>query len=190
MWSNNGGGTEVVGVQLWAEPELPQQAGREEPRERVKTEEYLALTSEAVPVSANIEVGVTAILERLKKEHDNAKAVKADDAEVPVYLWDCAVVGREPLDVEAKALATLWQFMMRVYCRRLWKDIRQHMARTFGKSWTTKIITMGDAPVHQSAAKEANAMREILWRATANDWFEYPAGSRLLFFRFPPRYAT
>ena len=58
-----------------------------------------------------------------------------------------------PLDVEAKALATLRQFMMRVYCRRLWKDIRQHMARAFGKSWTTKIITIGDAPVHQSAAK-------------------------------------
>ena len=33
-------------------------------------------------------------------------------------------------------------------------------------------------------------MREILWRATNNNWFEYPAGSQLLFFWFPARYAT
>jgi hypothetical protein len=29
----------------------------------------------------------------LKKEHDLAKAVKSDDAEVPVFLWDNAVCG-------------------------------------------------------------------------------------------------
>ena len=33
-------------------------------------------------------------------------------------------------------------------------------------------------------------MREILWRAINNDWFEYPAESQLLFFQFPARYAT
>ena len=32
------------------------------------------------------------------------------------------------------------------------------------------------------------AMREIVWRLAWNKWFEYPAGSRLLYFRFPGRY--
>ena len=27
-----------------------------------------------------------------------------------------------------------------------------------------------------------------MWQAGENDWFEYPAGSRLIFFRFPERY--
>ncbi len=31
-------------------------------------------------------------------------------------------------------------------------------------------------------------MREILWQAAENDWFEYPMGSRQLHFCFPARY--
>ncbi len=40
------------------------------------------------------------LLDKVKKEHDLAKAVKADDAQVPVYLWDKAVCRKEPLDGE------------------------------------------------------------------------------------------
>jgi hypothetical protein len=129
-----------------------------------------------------------AILEKLKKEHYDAKAVKADDAEVPVHLWDQAVFGRAPTEMEAKALDTLRQFLMRVYCHRLWKEIRQHMAQAFGNKWATQLAPDGETAAHQRAVKEATALREILWRATNNDWFEYPAGSRLIFFRFPTRY--
>ena len=35
---------------------------------------------------------------------------------------------------------------------------------------------------------EMEAIREIVWRAAWNEWFEYPTGSRLLYFRFPKRY--
>ena len=149
-------------------------------------------TSNPVPESCRVEIVVPAILKRVKEEHNNAKAVKADDAEVPVHLWDCAVMGRETVEIEAKALATLRQFLMRVYCRRLWREIRQHMGKSFGKNWTTGLVKDDGKPrhQHQAAVKEANAMREILWRATNNDWFEYPAGSRLLFFWFPARYTT
>ena len=31
-------------------------------------------------------------------------------------------------------------------------------------------------------------MREIVWRAANNGWFEYPLGSRLHYFRFPVKY--
>jgi hypothetical protein len=46
------------------------------------------------------------ILDKVRVEHDMAKAVKANDAQVPVYLWDKAVCGREPTDRESKALST------------------------------------------------------------------------------------
>ena len=35
---------------------------------------------------------------------------------------------------------------------------------------------------------ELDAMRDILWRASHNSWFEYPSGSRLIHFRFPKKY--
>jgi hypothetical protein len=47
------------------------------------------------------------MFEKLKKEHDLAKAVKADDAKVPVYLWDEAVCREKPLERKAKALTIL-----------------------------------------------------------------------------------
>jgi hypothetical protein len=36
--------------------------------------------------------------------------------------------------------------------------------------------------------KEKEAMRSLLWHATEALWFEYNAGSRLYYFRFPLRY--
>ncbi len=47
------------------------------------------------------------ILDKVRAEHDMAKAVKANDAQIPVYLWDEAVCGREPTYRESKALSTL-----------------------------------------------------------------------------------
>ena len=40
----------------------------------------------------------------------------------------------------------------------------------------------------QHVAVEIKACREIMWRASENKWFEYSAGSRLMYFRFPDRY--
>ena len=82
-----------------------------------------AVTSNPVPESRQEETAVPAILKRVKEEHGNAKAVMADDVKVPVHFWDCAVMGGETVEVEAKALATLRQFLMRVYCRQLWREI-------------------------------------------------------------------
>ena len=169
MWTGNGGVKEErKDNQRWTEPKLPQQA--EEGRMLMDSEEVEGSAECAVPIPANAatsnpvpearrsEIVVPAILKRVKEEHDNAKAVKADDAEVPVHLWDCAVMGRETVEVEAKALATLRQFLMRVYCCRLWREIRQHMGKSFGKGWTTRLAKDGGKPrhQHQAAVKEAN----------------------------------
>jgi hypothetical protein len=40
----------------------------------------------------------------------------------------------------------------------------------------------------ESLVQEIEAILEILTRTAENDWFEYPAGSRLLYFCFPQRY--
>jgi hypothetical protein len=84
---------------------------------------------------------------------------------------------------QQKALSVLCTVFLRMYLRRLWSKTRQLMRSKFGEDWVS-------APKHgdQRANAEVEAVREILWRASKNDWFEYPMGSRLLYFHFPPCY--
>ncbi len=56
------------------------------------------------------------ILNKLKDRHDIAKAVKADDAKVPVELWDKAVCRQPPTVEQLRALLILRGFMLRLYC--------------------------------------------------------------------------
>jgi hypothetical protein len=104
----------------------------------------------------------------LKREHDIAKAVKSDDAEVPVEIWNRAVCRGEVSDQQARALDILRVFMLRVYRRRLRKEICRYLSSKLGRGWMSKGRTRRD---------EVRAMKEIMWRASENDWFEYSAGS-------------
>jgi hypothetical protein len=117
----------------------------------------------------------------IRAQHDLAKAVKADDAEVPVHLWDDRIMRRTASLEEGKALTTLRLFALRLYRRRLLKDCLEDLKSRHGSTWVG----------NQTSAKvvvDVAAMREIVWRAANNDWFEYPMGSRLQYFRFPIKY--
>ena len=75
----------------------------------------------------------------LRREHDRAKAVKSDDAEVPVHVWDAAVCRADPTERQSNALTTLREFCLRVYRRRLTREIQQYMRSKFGQmvhNWT------------------------------------------------------
>ena len=169
----------------------------------------------------------------LKREHDHAKAVKSDDAEVPVHWWDVDVCRGKPTKAQESALTVLREFCLRVYRRRLSREIRAYMSSEFGEmrhSWGECLgqaspgerIAIAQARGVWSEAhrlwrvdngkgwlerawqgesrawrgetsrlrQEVEAMREIVWRAAWNTWFEYPFGSRLLYFRFPSFYRT
>ena len=123
------------------------------------------------------------ILDALRFNHDIAKAVKSDDARVPVELWDGAVCRHPPTIEQQQALSILCGFALRLYRLKLWRDARSFLRREHGKAWTTKARISGSA-----GNKDANAIRDILWRSAGNDWFEYPTGLRLIFFCFPARY--
>ncbi len=74
--------------------------------EPLRTAVQAAVVPMLVSTSALPDVHET-ILDKVRAEHDMAKAVKDNDAQVPVYLWDKAVCGKEPMDRESKALSTL-----------------------------------------------------------------------------------
>jgi hypothetical protein len=72
--------------------------------------------------------------------------------------------------------------MLAQYHRRLWLDARKYLQVTHGKDWSHSR--------HTKVLEDVIAIQDILWRAASNTWFEYPLGSRLIFFRFPARYQT
>jgi hypothetical protein len=135
-------------------------------------------------------------LSRIKREHDLAKAVKSDDAEVPVHIWDEAMCGAEPPQELRRALEVLCAFMLRVYRRHLLKDILGFLGMKYGrtkrtppKSWCFanpgwRAKARGGPGGDRKAPQYWDAMQEIIWRAANNDWFEYPSGSCLHYFRF------
>jgi len=58
-----------------------------------------------------------AVLDKVKFEHDLAKAVKADDAEVPIHLWDEKVCRGFPSARKSAALTILRTFCLQIYQR-------------------------------------------------------------------------
>jgi hypothetical protein len=115
------------------------------------------------------------LFDKLRREHDLAKAIKNNDAKVPIYLWDAVVCWNELSDDQKKALSTLRSFFLRVYHWQLWGETRGLLQSRFCKDWYL-------APGHgdMRADMEVEAIRETLWRMSKNDWFEYPMGSCLL----------
>ena len=122
------------------------------------------------------------LFSKLKQEHDLAKAVKSDDAEVPVDLWDQAVCRAPPSEVKKNALNVLRDFMLLRYRRQLWMDARKYLQFTHDNDWCHSR--------HAKVLKDITAVHDILWRAASNNWFDYSLGSRLIFFHFPARYRT
>ena len=72
--------------------------------------------------------------------------------------------------------------MLLRYCRRLWLNARKYLQVTHSNDWSQRR--------HVKVLKDVTAIHDILWQAASNNWFEYPLGSSLIFFRFPVRYRT
>jgi hypothetical protein len=141
-------------------------------------------------------------LERIKREHDLAKAMKLDDAEVPIHIWDEAIFQEEASDKMQESTRVLWMWCLQVYRSLLW-DILCFLATGYGEiskgSSNAVWQSTMDAPYKGWASvapmwrirtkagelqpsQHRGAMQEIIWRASHNDWSNYPAGSWLHYF--------
>ena len=89
-----------------------------------------------VPAPAEIGDGELAAI---KREHDHAKAVKSDDAAVPVHLWNERIFGLPLTPAQSKALETmrascLWRFRFNIL-----EDALHHLSKTHGEDWYLKL---------------------------------------------------
>ena len=207
LWGVEGGGQGVTVLQN-SEAKHQEVASQEqksqEERHVVKEEDGLVNSQ----TSSQLEVAMQKVLpdsssgggdlqKRVKEQHDLAKAVKSDDAAVPIHLWNEKIkqgiqmnlIWTSPRFSDCKeqvfewALKSIRSFLLRQYRRRLYLDCIKELHTKMGRNWF-EMRRKG----HDKLNVQLNAMRDILWRACENDWFEYPAGSRLLYWRWPKKY--
>mmetsp|Transcript_11711 Transcript_11711/g.19385 ORF Transcript_11711/g.19385 Transcript_11711/m.19385 type:complete len:1450 (-) Transcript_11711:1434-5783(-) len=125
-----------------------------------------------------------------------SKAVKSDDAEVPVHLWNDRLFNTkvnsnntasssEPSRVNAAN--KLRELGLRMYRRSLRKDCLTRVNTRFGKGWQTAPRHKPDGTLTELGI-ELHALTNILWYAGEATWFEHKSGSTLHYFRFPPIY--
>ncbi len=74
----------------------------------------------------------------MKREHDLAKAVKSDDAEVPVHIWNNAICRGPPSEKERHAIKALQSFFLKIYRRQLVKDVVGFLRELYGQGGESK----------------------------------------------------
>ncbi len=107
----------------------------------------------------------------------NTKAAKNDDAEVPVFLWDEAIIPDGNAS-SRRALNRLRCFALGWWKRRTTRDFLQWMKCRHPRT---------DSPDY---CLDLEAGRDCISRCANSEWWEWTAGSRPLFWRWPEEYRT
>ncbi len=111
-----------------------------------------------------------------------AKAFKADDAEVPVYLWNNPIKTLSSI-TEAqrdKALNILHELNHRLFLRRLLWDCLAYIHGIHSIKWT-QLWCIKDGHITKFG-RDLKAIAGILWHSSHTSWFEFNLGSSLIFF--------
>ncbi len=117
---------------------------------------------------------------------DFSVAVKADNADIPIFIWDNRIWGLGlHSDHRRRTFLELYQgrcpltamrgFMLARWRQRLTRSFITHMRSCHGMKWASCA----------DAGKEREVGRDCLHRASLADWWEWKGGSTLFFWRWP-----
>jgi hypothetical protein len=116
-------------------------------------------------------------------------AVKADDVEIPIQLWNNRVMS-DSIPQWSRDIA-LHRFRLLGYKwfrQLLTQDATTYMRCTHGDDWGTgPWVEYGQMT---KLGKDWAAIAGMLWHTSHTSWFENHVGLRLVQFRFPPLYRT
>ncbi len=116
------------------------------------------------------------------------KAVKADDGEIPIHLWNDQVNAPGiPQEKRDNALIRLLKLGFRLFRKSLLRDCSAYLASAYGADWTRK-PRQGKCGERAELDQDQEAITNMLWHSTHTSWFEFNARSRLVHFCFPERY--
>jgi hypothetical protein len=127
-------------------------------------------------------------LEKVADAKAFAKAVKADDAEVPVYLWNERIrASGVMIAKQDAALTVLWKLGHRWFLCRLVQDCIMYLHGVHGANWLAARWKRENRESTE-IGKDQEAITGTVWHNTHTNWFEFHAGSCLVHLRFPLRY--
>lgn len=150
---------------------------------RVDTPNNIEVTKEMVD---NVQMEAQPLLVEAKAQQ---RAAKADDAEVPVHLWndvikEGATVRSDRCDACVDhAVDVLRDWGLKRFWKRLYDDCIQRLRTNYGREWFN-LPRRKDGNL-TNLGIEIKALSDIMWYATECNWFEYKSGSALHYFRFP-----
>jgi hypothetical protein len=84
------------------------------------------------------------------------------------------------------ALAAFRKLGWRWYMKVLLRDSVRFMKEQHEVDWSSKPRVAKEEST--DLGRDQEAIIGILWHATQMDWFEYPAGSKVVYFHFPKTY--
>jgi hypothetical protein len=121
------------------------------------------------------------------RQRREAKAVKADDAAVPVHLWDSRLKlpGLSHLDptLLASNLAIIREkFLLQRWKQNLRRCFISYLVNEYGADWHDKISH--NAELNQDLETGRDALR----RGMLSSWWGWDAGSTLFFWRWPKEF--
>ena len=127
------------------------------------------------------------------------KAVKHDDAKVPVFLWDGQFIHSCPaemfphldfsdLDDKLKtewALKAIRDYVFVVYVRRLYCSYRSYMKSKHGIHWSrvSVIRSRYNEALFTDFKRDYEVGRDAIHRASNASWWEWDNGSTLFYWR-------
>ena len=127
-------------------------------------------------------------LTKVAEAKEFAKAVKADDAEVPKQLWNNRIRCPAGVSVELRdvALEGFRKLGHKWFLRGLIRDCVRFVRASYGTSWRRPRHTKdGELTM---LGKDREAIASVIWHSVNTSWFDYHAGSTLIHFRFPAMY--
>jgi predicted deacylase len=82
----------------------------------------------------------------------------------------------------------------RTRSREEWREVHKHWRTSNAEGWLEQAWRVGEQVREgrmgrqlETLKQEMEAMREIMWRAAENGWFEYSLGSQTLVFPVPEK---
>jgi hypothetical protein len=150
-----------------------------------QTAGYIAPSDLSLPEDAQLSHLSSAELEVWQQQF--AKSVKADDAEIPIHLWDtrvwrrgfnAAAVANFKRRYQCCPLTSLRQLLLRRWQRNVYLSFIKYLSLTYGTAYLEEMTTNSELQA------DCCAGRECLWRVMEANCWEWPMGSRLLFWRW------
>jgi hypothetical protein len=127
----------------------------------------------------------------------DVKAVKHDDAAVPVEIWDEKLINEYPIPEKLKGisreiikskLSIIRKALIAKWRRLLLNSLLKYLQTTWKNDYTKYMLKSERNKLNSEFVKDLNGGVDCMQYASKSTWWEWPGGSRLFFWRWTPEF--